>query len=479
MPNSESPTPVPQVEGKSCGRCVKQKRPCDSGRPACSRCVKAGLSSECSYLRDFKPRAVHRKPQSSSPNSPPLELEDPALMPTAQDFDLVFTWFTHKPATAENVTSLIDGTSFILGFALQPAPLRLAMLSVSRDDPAVILDLSRIKPLSAVPGTTLLPMESVAWECRILSVMAKIKAHLAMPPLNPMDLIVSTESITLSSELLSLQIPPRFILTTASGVLTPDEIAKFVNQLSDQEARGDATGTISVTLFYNAAICILHHPKILLMGFTPQMTYTPEHAMILSLSLDQAVTAAIEISIVCEFLLTPYAGPESRQNLDHWLIQLFTIVSMFQGLTTLWFITCRLPPHWLLGKEYTKDKLVQRAIMIAQTIHRVDSGYRPHGKPLEVLQPLVSTSEAMLKEMKKIVGREQPSPCSEEVALEDLVVSMKVLQVGETERMDSPMRQEPWSHLGMMGVELECGLRWYGCFELEWREFWSSLSLLT
>ncbi|KAJ3057118.1 hypothetical protein HDU99_007295, partial [Rhizoclosmatium hyalinum] len=145
MSNSESPTSVPQVVGKSCGRCVKQKRPCDSGRPACSRCVKAGLSSECSYLRDFKPRAVHRKPQSSSPNSPPLELEDPALMPTTQDFDLVFTWFTHKPATAENVTSLIDGTSFILGFALQPAPLRLAVCTMAsfftRQDEAVTLGL--------------------------------------------------------------------------------------------------------------------------------------------------------------------------------------------------------------------------------------------------------------------------------------------------------------------------------------------------
>ncbi|KAJ3078159.1 hypothetical protein HDU99_000751, partial [Rhizoclosmatium hyalinum] len=359
------------------------------------------------------------------------------------------------------------------------------LLSISRDNPTVNLDLSKIKPMSALPGTTFNKMDSVPWVCKILAVMAKIKEFLAEPPLNPFDLIASPETILLSSELLSLEIPAKCVLTTADNELTPDEYTKFVKQLSEQDARVDATGTISVTFFYNAAICILHHPKILLMGFLPQTTttYSPEQIAILSLSLDQAITAAVEISNLCEFLLIPTAGPGSRINLDHWLLELFTVASMFQGLTTLWFITCRLPPHWLLGKKHRRNKLVKRAIMTAKLIHRLDSGYRPNGKALEVLQPLVRTSEAMLQEMKKVVGEEQsdkerPSPFSDQENLEDLIVSMKVLQLGEKERMFSSMRQEPWSHLGMMGVELEGGVRWFGRFELEWHEFWNSLSLL-
>ncbi|ORY52454.1 hypothetical protein BCR33DRAFT_711768 [Rhizoclosmatium globosum] len=510
-------------------------------------------------------------------------------MPTAKDFDLVLNWFSCNPLSAENVTSQIDATSFLLSFVCQLAPLRLIvcalaafftkqdekvtlgyyyravkaisridlrkpsiasvaafvfiqefcigylgvtfgkpyfltalrqmsqlaldidpddspwlyhlnltqvqkeerrrifwsmcyyhyqLLSISRDEPNVILNLSSVKPMKAIPGTSFHAAEFIPWECKILAVISKIKASFAEPPLDPFDLIASSETINLGAQVLSLAIPPQFILTTSSGELTPDEHANFVAQLSGLSARGEATGTIGITLFYNAAICILHHPKLLLLGFLPfTATFSAEQVTILSLAIDQAIAAAVEISVVCEFLLAPVAGPNSPQNLKFWGIQLFTAVSMFQGLTTLWFVACRLPLHWWISKRHSRF-LMKRAMIIAQVIHQLDSGHRPNQKPFEMLQPLVRTSEAMLQEMNKMIGErdDRPSPFSEQSNLDDLIVSMKVLSVGKVEVPDS--RQEPWSHLGMMGVELEGGIRWYGRFEIEWREFWNSLSLL-
>ncbi|KAI9343998.1 hypothetical protein BDR26DRAFT_225004 [Obelidium mucronatum] len=139
---------------RDCLRCRRQRVPCDQQKPACQLCVALHVFDECHYPEDnsvsnqLSPHLVDYALTSrtdvltqvmAASETPLLDdmlpnndwsIQDPELIPTTNDWILVYSFFTANERSGQ-IRMSIDVRNFINNFYHEPPALRLTLCAIA------------------------------------------------------------------------------------------------------------------------------------------------------------------------------------------------------------------------------------------------------------------------------------------------------------------------------------------------------------
>ncbi|KAI8828195.1 hypothetical protein BJ741DRAFT_627014 [Chytriomyces cf. hyalinus JEL632] len=368
-------------------------------------------------------------------------------------------------------------------------PSRLRYFGVSPDIP------SSISPLCFVS--------------RILDLIHEITMHHTTTPSSTFEIISCETCASIQTRLedLRAQIPNHLITSLRDGSLS--------TLLTSGKARFQIADTVNATLIYNAAICLLHRPKLYLTAYlnldSPELLDNAQAISTLLNSLDASLAAAQSI-VQCVSLLVHTDDVVKCRRL--WKSDPFLAFALFEAVLCLWFAMCRTRMFWFRNQEPNgmsataapgvlldplcmglEDRRLMRSqcldvVTTLKGLEHVLSGSEAPGRNAQeggvtnMITPLLTGVFAMIQEMEDVemnlllgladggaFGSNNESRKDVEVA----VIGMKVMSIGEEkpQEMDVETGKEPWCFLGLLGVAVgKEGLRWNAFYEQDWRNFW-------
>ncbi|KAJ3245305.1 hypothetical protein HDU78_009550 [Chytriomyces hyalinus] len=392
------------------------------------------------------------------------------------------------------------------------------------------LSAAQMRPPKSDIGSLFSEILTTQHNCSILELIISIKRHYAYAPASLNDLILSEQALSLSAELLSLHSEiPQFLLLAPEPTPTADHILMqnkiFISQLLSVGPT-DTTGIISLSMFFNASICLLHRPKLYLTHFLPNASATavpPSFIPIIASALKQCLTAAYRMSDINRFLLhitqdaANIDSASSDNSSEHpqllpksfWEAHNYLAHPLFECAIVLWFIACKTSHtwfdvgfsleefEWLKLRRSLSDGRVRicsknikaclRDILKSYAILNSALGGRDAGNetadPLRdnsirpnMVTPMITCVQAMLKDV-ELAHFETASPENMKEAspdIESVLLGMKVMSLGEEDRGGSTeVVEDPWCFMGLMGLDV-MGFRWRAPYEDSWRQFWNT-----
>ncbi|KAJ3404084.1 oligomeric, coiled-coil, peripheral membrane protein, partial [Chytriomyces hyalinus] len=293
------------------------------------------------------------------------------------------------------------------------------------------------------------------------------------------------------------------------------ESAVQLFQSSNATTATDITSSITMTITYCSAVCLLNRPKLYLTGYLPLDSIfltgsNQESVGVLLTALDASLSAARNLAQINSWMIH-MCPVHFRAFL--WRDRCFLFFSLFEAAVVLWFTTTRTLPFWwrtannpgLLTMSATDRQSIQSEMRdILQALVEIETGfpstqhdpgqteYRfvPSGTE-NMATPLVKCMQGMLYEM-EIAGEAAQAMDTEDVtaattrpkgtelfenSLEcGITLGMKVMSLVKEEHADcvgvgvtitEPFTSEPWVYLGLLGLRVN-GMSWLAHYEDEW-----------
>ncbi|TPX70500.1 hypothetical protein CcCBS67573_g06525 [Chytriomyces confervae] len=303
------------------------------------------------------------------------------------------------------------------------------------------------------------------------------------------------------------------------------ESAVQLFQISNATTAADITSSITMTITYCSAVCLLNRPKLYLTGYLAIDSIfltgsNQESVGVLLTALDASLSAARNLAQINSWMIH-MCPVHFRAFL--WRDRCFLFFSLFEAAVVLWFTTTRTLPFWwrtannpgLLTMSATDRQSIQSEMRdILQALVEIETGFPstqhdpgqtehrfvPSGTE-NMATPLVKCMQGMLYEM-EIAGEAAQAMDTEDVtaaatrpkgtelfenSLEcGITLGMKVMSLVKEEHVDcvgvgvtitEPFTSEPWVYLGLLGLRVN-GMSWLAHYEDEWEMFWHSLKRL-
>ncbi|KAI9351352.1 hypothetical protein BDR26DRAFT_850915 [Obelidium mucronatum] len=264
-----------------------------------------------------------------------------------------------------------------------------------------------------------------------------------------------------------------------------------------------------ITLLFHASICVVNRPTLYLSHYlpltSPLLVNNPENMTKILASIDASITAALSIAELVSWLIhQSNSGQDGengqlRQKLWREREFLFASFVLFEACTVLWWVTCRTQAFWwrdgipgeaLVMSPLDRKRMRIHVLDILKTLKDLESDVTKHEHEafiiddtrdernrqiVNMITPMVVCIEAQVQEMEKAeFSFSGMHVCSRNENVDKIIVGMKVMAVvDEDGKWDDPTtEQNPWVLMGLLGVDIG-GIQWRGCFEEEWRLFWS------
>ncbi|KAI8829451.1 hypothetical protein BJ741DRAFT_622859 [Chytriomyces cf. hyalinus JEL632] len=270
---------------------------------------------------------------------------------------------------------------------------------------------------------------------------------------------------------------------------------------------------IDATVEYYASICMLHRPRLYLLGFlTPQsvLLEDPKCAAELMFSLEQCILACGHVLRVFRFLAlcTRDYAPTSRgfgvdagwewASRGAWLEegadlvpQVFSpddytwslALSLFEAAIVLWVLGCKVHPDWKTGGGRVvqippMEELVEGLMFALEWLRMIDGNLLGHAGVLRAtwdtrqnyVSPMILCVESMLLEMRTYHAQN-------DIRIHNAEIAMTVLSLTEDGSDDLKAIKDdeyPVAFMGLLGLQVMGGIRWKGPYEEDWRRFWNT-----
>ncbi|KAJ3229749.1 hypothetical protein HDU81_005021 [Chytriomyces hyalinus] len=266
------------------------------------------------------------------------------------------------------------------------------------------------------------------------------------------------------------------------------------------------------TVEYYASLCMLHRPRLYLLGFlTPGSIFLedPKCAAELMFSLEQCVVACRHILRVFRFLAlcTRDYAPPSRSGRDGfkggewgrraWLEEGadqvpkvlsaddFTwslALALFEAAIVLWVLGCKVHPDWKSRGRVVEippmQELVEGLTFVLEWLQLIDGNLLGHPGVARAtwdtrqnyVSPMILCVESMLLEM-------QSNQSRNDIRIHNAEIAMTVLSLAEDGSDDLRAIKDdeyPVAFMGLLGLQVMGGIRWKGPYEDEWRRFWET-----
>ncbi|KAJ3018735.1 UNVERIFIED_CONTAM: hypothetical protein HDU68_011001 [Siphonaria sp. JEL0065] len=420
-----------------------------------------------------------QSPAVNSTNQPTLSLEDVDLLPTIEDWYLVYSAGT-ACGSKEPVYLSYDGHDLIDTFFLQPPAWRFQQ-AVSSDAVTVNINSDRIKPPAAVYDHRQIfeAIPQALYMCEAYALIDALKRLYSQPPKSLHEVLASEPINCLHSVLLQLQgrIPIEYLLISeTTDTLLSSDYTRFTSQLSPLSPRGK-TYVLSLNMDLFSSVCILNRPRLYLSGLK---TYNPIYIdtatrYIIANSVKECLDKAFRIVNLLPLTV-------GILEIDSYFAVTYPL---FEALIVFWFVSCRMNKMWwevLPRKKAEWPVMYERCVSMVQFVQKVN---RIEGSKTGITTPMLKCMEAMLQEMVDVEGGgvdrgnvvDSPQINDDDGDVAQIVLGMEIVSLDEaTSLKQISITKEPHCYLGLLGMEV-CGrVRWKGSTEESWRLFWKLYS---
>ncbi|ORY52452.1 hypothetical protein BCR33DRAFT_318185 [Rhizoclosmatium globosum] len=356
---------------------------------------------------------------------------------------------------------------------------------------------------------------AVCFLAGILDVIHEIKLHQSMEPTSVPSILscCTCDSIRPHLNSVRAQIPGNLILST------PEEVDQFIitSAASSDDFVSITLDTLSVSLVYNSALCLLTRPTMYLTAFlaldSPILINNPSFISKLLVVLTENLTAALTIAQINTHSI--HFSPSTDLLHDGslakklWVENAFACFNLFEAAICIWFMTCKTRPFWWNSdageqKDHVQspstptslDPKPQNVLCMSLADRKRNRSLvldilrtlRETSVVFPMISPLSTCVAEMAQEMKQ-VEEEIAAMCPAQIAatafqknhwrvfkvkdrgIDSITVGLKVMSLDSEARLEEG--QEPWAYLGLLGVEVgEKGMRFNAHYEEAWRRFW-------
>ncbi|KAI9343985.1 kinase-like domain-containing protein [Obelidium mucronatum] len=365
--------------------------------------------------------------------------------------------------------------------------------SLSGDAIQIKLRSDLLKPPRPVtePYLAFISFDSFAPVCSMYDLLSAIRKHHSIIPTSLHDILGSESVVHLNIRLLNVhaKIPIQYLLVAESPItLTESDSTRFASQFSvlpDYEFRF----VLCMNLNAMASISLLNRPKMYLSGFAPPTRFTPHTQGMISTAINQSLESAHRICCFLQYLVETTATSqveEGKKHQDHHEWNILIMHPLFEAMIVFWFVYCRmdlgwwdLPPLVVMRDAVPKELLRDRLEQLVKCVRNVSINL------IGMKDPIAQCMEAMLKEFDFVEANGRSSVVTSGRDIEELVLGMNVVSLGGGCSGDddagvesiTPVTQEAWAFLGLLGLEVAGGIRWKAAYEDGWRAFWRDLNL--
>ncbi|KAJ3294061.1 hypothetical protein HDU79_011498 [Rhizoclosmatium sp. JEL0117] len=293
--------------------------------------------------------------------------------------------------------------------------------------------------------------------CAALGLIAKIKRLNSIPPPSITELVTSSSIVDFESQLISMQasVPDEMKLWAENPTtITAEEEAEFVKKSLATNDKLCSSNMVAQT-----AISLLYRPIMFLSSLKQlhPLLLSPTEQQIVSNSIYRCLSSALRISNLFSLARKHNAGPDPFEILD-------TTECLFECFVVIWFTICRMGSGWAgVVAPLIPDFGSLRAQLadIVEFMRENDSGYN---------SPTLVSIVAMLQEIDRVRSGQSSLNLSDEVS--GLEVGMQVMSIGADFGDPAEEIVAPYAFLGLLGLDVDGGVRWKGRSEESWRLFW-------
>ncbi|KAJ3070060.1 hypothetical protein HDU98_006913 [Podochytrium sp. JEL0797] len=351
---------------------------------------------------------------------------------------------------------------------------------------------------------------TICYLSRILDITHEITTHHTQSiPRTVSEIIFSTvcESMRARLRIVKAGIPSRLILSDCS----PHAFHEFTATFSDQEILIDCLFT---TLYFNSTVCLLNRPTLYLTKFlspdSPHLSSSPDAVFKISTAVRESITSAHIILSLSSWILhqsdagVDNAGGKFRARL--WKEHAFEVFALFEAVIVLWFATTQTRAGWwtvvpptltpiqspsppgegsseCLGvtMELQDRKRVRSLVLdVLRTLRDLEVSLSPatdvvfslHYEAENFVTPMCACVARMVDEMEDAENGIRDGGAQEG----GVSIEMSVMSLTDVEpEVELPYKRDPWTLLGLLGVQVKGGLRWSAYYENSWRELWERI----
>ncbi|KAJ3094750.1 hypothetical protein HK100_006043 [Physocladia obscura] len=353
---------------------------------------------------------------------------------------------------------------------------------------------------------------------KILDLILDAKDYCITPPYEVYDLLGSRKFHLIISHLLELKqsIPSHRLLSISTE---NNSLAQFMASWPHYPEK--IFDKLFLTIYYNAAICMVHRPTLYLTKFLPLTSpYLMQNADAITIILNALGTSMNAAQTIVSFASWLVHLSDSGHDGDGGLLQhkiwrehTFGTFALFEAVVVLWFALCHTQRFWwrtdadsLSGSDEFAGESLRMGIKDRRRIRSqvldvlrsfkelegIFGGVGKNGSTIDgmisenekeerenslpnMLTPMVAAIEAMVIEMEASETRMTDKSIGKlEAALQGITLGMRVIGI-EDDDVNIPSEIEPWAFLGLLGMEVG-GMHWFSRHELPWRLFWSNLT---
>ncbi|ORY52451.1 hypothetical protein BCR33DRAFT_711766 [Rhizoclosmatium globosum] len=375
--------------------------------------------------------------------------------------------------------------------------IKMLQISVPKWNPIQQVEIrsNRVKPAKKPNPLTQqqepIQIATVCYLSACLEVIHKIVRQHSSPPKPQTNIIFSHMPLQKEVQNLKYLIPDNILIHENRAV----SVAQFLGMImtnsgsSRYEVVSNLFDTIMISVFYNATVCLLYRPQLYLTGFlkidSPELLQPDAIPNLLNI-LDSSIVAARCITQINSWVVR-FPIDRDELHLRHWIWKehLFAAFALFEAAVCLWFATCRTRRWWWRDDEESKtgdalvmDEMERREIRaevedVLKTLRELESVFT-------VVTPMITCLLGMLREMEEVeleyLNGDEEMDMDEYFVDDDMnsiLIGMQLVVLDDVGNMQE-LVEEPWCFLGLLGCEVDNGLRWNSAIEAGWRRYWRS-----
>ncbi|KAJ3012628.1 UNVERIFIED_CONTAM: hypothetical protein HDU68_001100 [Siphonaria sp. JEL0065] len=468
----------------------------------------------------------------NSPNSDCLELEDPRMAATVQDWILMTRYYE----TVKYSVSMKCDPEFLVNFSMHSAARRLIMCAlaclnmdpplpkqvaldyynrarkaVSRRAGDCTVDLMMANYLLSDFAMSLKPntfgvqyrTNEVATNYYLSTILDIIRDttrhHTTNIPRTVVDLLSPPKATPFRAQLHTFRssTPSHLIISQENGT-------QFLAFTSTFQGRETVTDCLFLTMFYNVAICIMNRPILYLTKFLKRdsVHLTMENRSTIFTALNESLVSAQTVVGLASWLVhqseMKLDGEDGKFRDSFWRLHPFESFVLFEAVVVLWFATTQTQEFWFEGITPVlnfmtledRQRIRSQVLDVLRTLKDLEQGLSTsqqsnvydvrYGDVTNFVSPMVECIQRMLSviedvEFAVIIGEKAGSSVNE-MEVEAVAIEMNVLSLTDTDpELREPYRSDPWVFLGLLGAQVK-GMKWRAWYEEDWRLFWKKVA---